>query len=218
MTENIAFVDGYVFIYESRQYQLKSQLKRTKGCQAFAIRRGIEISVEELSETSHPHRPPISRASSSIGSNTEDAPPSSPISADMQPTARALNIEKMGVPQQVIKVACAARKRVIIYRWIDGEYVDCRQISVPDRIRSLAWINSAQLCCVSQRDYYLVNINTEEVSSLFALDGASPQIRLLTISQRNMVTRLPNADEVLVANDSQCFVSQQRYILIVDFE
>ncbi|CAG8539118.1 8928_t:CDS:10, partial [Acaulospora morrowiae] len=111
------------------------------------------------------------------------------------------------IPTIVTRLAVAVRRKLLVLTWEDTEFTNTKELSLPDRVRAMAWVSSDKICLGLATEYALMDISTGALTALFspssAHGGASFSYMGMIGSKvtKPMVTKLPN-DEILLAKDN----------------
>ncbi|CAG8660017.1 8216_t:CDS:10, partial [Dentiscutata erythropus] len=76
-----------------------------------------------------------------------------------------------GIPTIVTRLAVAVKKKVLVFTWKDTEFKDTKDLSSPDRIKTMAWVSHNQICLGLANEYSLININTGATTGLLMPSG-----------------------------------------------
>ncbi|KAK9323087.1 hypothetical protein V1517DRAFT_321451 [Lipomyces orientalis] len=129
----------------------------------------------------------------------------------------------------VSRLVVSARKKLHCYEWQGAELIGSREISIPERPRSLTFIRPDKILCGLVVEYFLVDISASTVSSVFAagrpvgplngaIAGVAANIGDITSSASASARRqgcalaalLPEDDSVLLVNEfSSAFLSAE---------
>ncbi|KAK9366782.1 hypothetical protein V1509DRAFT_628518 [Lipomyces kononenkoae] len=133
------------------------------------------------------------------------------------------------VQRTVSRLVVSAKKKLHCYEWQGAELIGSREISIPERPRSLTFIRPDKVLCGMVVDYFLVDISASTVSSVFAagrpvghLNGAIAGVAAnigdiastASASARRqgcaLATLLPDDDSALLVNEfSSAFLSAE---------
>ncbi|KAK9239635.1 hypothetical protein V1525DRAFT_397966 [Lipomyces kononenkoae] len=133
------------------------------------------------------------------------------------------------IQRTVSRLVVSAKKKLHCYEWQGAELIGSREISIPERPRSLTFIRPDKILCGMVVDYFLVDISASTVSSVFAagrpvgplngaIAGVAANIGDITstasASARRqgcaLATLLPEDDSVLLVNEfSSAFLSAE---------
>ncbi|VVT49749.1 uncharacterized protein SAPINGB_P002424 [Magnusiomyces paraingens] len=129
----------------------------------------------------------------------------------------------------VSRLVVACKRRLVCYEWRDSEFSEFREINMPDRAKSLEFLNPDRLVCgLGSGDYCTVDIPTAEISSIalpepssagththsFASVGISAYIGLGSRSPFPHATALPDDHTAFLAKDTASqFVDEHGHIL-----
>ncbi|KAF9213277.1 Vacuolar morphoproteinsis protein 6 [Podila verticillata] len=132
------------------------------------------------------------------------------------------------IPQVITRLAVAVRRKIIVFSWQDSEFIDTKEFTIknPDRVKTVEWIGTQNLCMGFDNEYALMDCKTGEVTPLFSptspsLQGALGATFETTLSTLNnlssmatgglmgfgskpgkpLITRLPN-DEILLGKEN----------------
>ncbi|KAG0198890.1 Vam6/Vps39-like protein [Mortierella sp. GBA30] len=130
------------------------------------------------------------------------------------------------IPQVITRLAVAVRRKIIVFSWQDSEFMDTKEFSVPDRVRTMEWVGTQNLCMGFDNEYALMDCKTSVLTPLFSPTSPSAQGALgstleSTLSTLNtfsslatgglmgfgskpgkpLITRLPN-DEILLGKEN----------------
>ncbi|KAF9913772.1 Vacuolar morphogenesis protein 6 [Lobosporangium transversale] len=79
------------------------------------------------------------------------------------------------VPQVITRLAVAVRKKIIVFSWQDSEFMDTKEYSIPDRVRTMEWVGTQNLCMGFDNEYALMDCKTSALTTLFSPSSASNQ-------------------------------------------
>ncbi|KAF8975925.1 Vam6/Vps39-like protein [Entomortierella lignicola] len=130
------------------------------------------------------------------------------------------------VPQVVTRLAVAVGRKIIVFTWQDSEFTETKEHSIPDRVRSMEWVGTQNLCMGFDNEYALMDCKTSVLTPLFSPASPSTQGALgstleSTLNTLNtfsslatrglmgfgskpgkpLITRLPN-DEILLGKEN----------------
>ncbi|KAG0263458.1 Vam6/Vps39-like protein [Mortierella polycephala] len=130
------------------------------------------------------------------------------------------------IPQVVTRLAVAVRRKIIVFTWQDSEFMDTKEFSIPDRVRTMEWVGTQNLCMGFDNEYALMDCKTSVLKPLFSPTSPSAQGALgstleSTLNTLNtfsslatgglmgfgskpgkpLITRLPN-DEILLGKEN----------------
>ncbi|KAF9387750.1 Vam6/Vps39-like protein [Podila verticillata] len=130
------------------------------------------------------------------------------------------------IPQVITRLAVAVRRKMIVFSWQDSEFMDTKEFSIPDRVKTVEWIGTQNLCMGFDNEYALMDCKTGVLTPLFSptspsLQGALGATFETTLSTLNnlssmatgglmgfsskpgkpLITRLPN-DEILLGKEN----------------
>ncbi|CAO3689464.1 unnamed protein product [Umbelopsis ramanniana] len=120
--------------------------------------------------------------------------------------------EEDGIPMLMTRLAVAVRKKLFIFVWKDTEFLETKELNIPDRIKAMAWVGPTKICLGFSGEYVLMDVETKVLTELFAPsgppDGSGPMSTLnnlynMSIGSRGgkpLVTKIPN-NEMLLAKD-----------------
>ncbi|KAI9289950.1 vacuolar sorting protein 39 domain 2-domain-containing protein [Umbelopsis sp. AD052] len=120
--------------------------------------------------------------------------------------------EEDGIPMLMTRLAVAVRKKLFIFVWKDTEFLETKELNIPDRIKAMAWVGPTKICLGFSGEYVLMDVETKVLTELFAPsgppDGSGPMSALnnlynMSIGSRGgkpLVTKIPN-NEMLLAKD-----------------
>ncbi|KAF9438235.1 Vam6/Vps39-like protein [Entomortierella beljakovae] len=134
---------------------------------------------------------------------------------------------KEGAPPEIIsRLAVAIGRKIVVHSWQDSEFMDTKEFSIPDRVRTMEWVGTQNLCIGFDNEYALMDCNTSVLTPLFSPSSPSNQGALgstleSTLSTLNtfstmatrglmgfgskpgkpLITRLPN-DEILLGKEN----------------
>ncbi|KAF9156153.1 Vacuolar morphoproteinsis protein 6 [Linnemannia schmuckeri] len=131
-----------------------------------------------------------------------------------------------GFPQVVTRLAVAVKRKVIVFSWQDSEFMSTKDFPVPDRVRTMEWVGTQNLCMGFDSEYALMDCKTSVLTPLFSPTSPSVQGALgstleSTLNTLNtfsslatgglmgfgskpgkpLITRLPN-DEILLGKEN----------------
>ncbi|KAF9960501.1 Vam6/Vps39-like protein [Mortierella alpina] len=129
------------------------------------------------------------------------------------------------IPQVITRLAVAVRRKIIVFSWQDSEFMDTKEFSIPDRVRTMEWVGTQNLCMGFDNEYALMDCKTSVLTPLFSPTSPSAQGALgstleSTLNTLNtfsslatgglmgfgakptkpLITRLPN-DEILLGKE-----------------
>ncbi|KAG0022469.1 Vam6/Vps39-like protein [Entomortierella chlamydospora] len=130
------------------------------------------------------------------------------------------------VPQVVTRLAVAVGRKIYVFSWQDSEFIDTKEYSIPDRVRTMEWVGTQNLCMGFDNEYALMDCKTSVLTPLFSPTSPSNQGALgstleSTLNTLNtfssmatrglmgfgskpgkpLITRLPN-DEILLGKEN----------------
>ncbi|KAG0335759.1 Vam6/Vps39-like protein [Podila horticola] len=130
------------------------------------------------------------------------------------------------IPQVITRLAVAVRRKMIVFSWQDSEFMDTKEFSIPDKVKTVEWIGTQNLCMGFDNEYALMDCKTGVLTPLFSptspsLQGALGATFETTLSTLNnlssmatgglmgfgskpgkpLITRLPN-DEILLGKEN----------------
>ncbi|KAF9585929.1 Vacuolar morphogenesis protein 6 [Lunasporangiospora selenospora] len=137
-----------------------------------------------------------------------------------------IEIQDELIPQVVTRLAVAVRRKILVFSWQDSEFKDTKEYSVPDRVRTMEWVGTQNLCIGFDSEYALMDCKTSVLTPLFSPSSPSAQSALgstleSTLNTLNnfsslatgglmgfgskpgkpLITRLPN-DEILLGKEN----------------
>ncbi|KAI1318862.1 Vacuolar morphogenesis protein 6 [Mortierella claussenii] len=129
------------------------------------------------------------------------------------------------LPQVITRLAVAVRKRIIVFSWQDSEFSDTKEYTIPDRVRTMEWVGTQNLCIGFDNEYALMDCKTSVLTPLFSPTstnnqgaiGSTLESTLNTLNNfsalatgglmglgtkpgKPLITRLPN-DEILLGKE-----------------
>ncbi|KAF9984824.1 Vam6/Vps39-like protein [Mortierella antarctica] len=129
------------------------------------------------------------------------------------------------IPQVITRLAVAVRRKIIVFSWQDSEFMDTKEYTVTDRVRTMEWVGTQNLCMGFDNEYALMDCKTSVLTPLFSPTSPSAQGALgstleSTLNTLNtfsslatgglmgfgakptkpLITRLPN-DEILLGKE-----------------
>ena len=202
-----ALVDGVVCLYDLETLALRSSLARTKGASCFLVSRVIEnVST---TRTQSAGLPPAS-LSASQSQTSLDQP--SPADSPGLPAAQVSASEDPGIPAMVTRLIVAVKRKLIVFRWADTDYLDSSEyaLSSSDRVRSMEMLGKYELCLALSKDYCIYDLQARLMRTLFPISGLpfgtdsaalasrGPGDLLSVASFKPLITSISNGNEVLV--------------------
>lgn len=122
----------------------------------------------------------------------------------------------------VSRLVVACRRRLICYEWRDSEFTEYKEINMPDRIKSLSFLQLDKVVCGLNSDYCIVDVHTGAISNV-ALPGThahssftSVGISYMGIGGRSPFphsTALHDHTAFLVKDAASQFVDEQGHLL-----
>ncbi|KAK7203859.1 hypothetical protein BZA70DRAFT_259594 [Myxozyma melibiosi] len=133
------------------------------------------------------------------------------------------------VQRSVSRLVVAAKKKLHCYEWQGAELIGSKEITVPERPRSLTFIKPDRILCGLVVEYFVVDIPASQVSPIFAagrpvgaidgvLAGVAANIGSITSSSSAssrkqgcaLAARLPEDESVVLVNEfSSAFFSSE---------
>lgn len=115
------------------------------------------------------------------------------------------------IPVLTTRLAVAVRKKLLVFIWKDTQFCETKELNIPDRIKSMAWVEATKICLGFMSEYSLMDVEEGQLTELFALAGpeVGPMGALnnfynnMSIGLRGgkpMITKIPN-NEMLLARD-----------------
>eukprot|EP01120_Amphizonella_sp_Union-15-10_P015169 TRINITY_DN7730_c0_g1_i1.p1 TRINITY_DN7730_c0_g1~~TRINITY_DN7730_c0_g1_i1.p1 ORF type:complete len:877 (+),score=183.62 TRINITY_DN7730_c0_g1_i1:97-2727(+) len=83
------------------------------------------------------------------------------------------SIDKTG---NQLKICAAMKKRLIIFSWVNKTFVEVKELSIPDQVKSLVWCGSYSLCVGFKKEYNLIDIQTGGMVELFPVGKSGAPI------------------------------------------
>ncbi|KAG0294172.1 Vam6/Vps39-like protein [Linnemannia gamsii] len=80
-----------------------------------------------------------------------------------------------GFPQVVTRLAVAVRRKVIVFSWQDSEFMSTKDFPVPDKVKSMEWVGTQNLCMGFDNEYALMDYKTSVLTTLFSPTSPSVQ-------------------------------------------
>eukprot|EP00158_Paraphelidium_tribonemae_P009488 Partr_v1_DN28880_c1_g1_i1_m33894 putative vacuolar protein sorting 39 homolog (S. cerevisiae) len=103
-------------------------------------------------------------------------------------SANEASVELQGTPAIVIRLVVACKKRLLVYRWVDSDYLDVVEIPINDKVRSMAALGSYEICVALSRDYCLVDLQTRNLRVLFPIAGGPGASSFATVTASSNAT------------------------------
>ena len=97
----------------------------------------------------------------------------------------------LNAPDKPIRMVVSARKKLIIFEWAGDDFAEVKELSVPDKARSIAWCGD-RFCVGFTKEYNMISMNSGIMTDIFPNKGLRP-----------IATKLPN-NELLLCKDSAC--------------
>ncbi|KAI8394304.1 vacuolar sorting protein 39 domain 2-domain-containing protein [Radiomyces spectabilis] len=115
------------------------------------------------------------------------------------------------IPMLITRLGVAVRKKLLVFVWKDTEFFETKELNIPDRIKTMAWVGTTKICLGFAAEYALMDVEEGQLTELFAPTGpaeAGPMSTLnslynMSIGSRGgkpLVTKIPN-NEMLLARD-----------------
>ncbi|RIA80537.1 CNH domain-containing protein [Glomus cerebriforme] len=123
-----------------------------------------------------------------------------------------INEDSKGIPIIVTRLAVGVKKRLLVFTWRDTEFTDTQELQLPDKIRTMVWVNDEKVCLGFTNEYALININSGVMIDLFgpssAPGGASfgSYMGIGARTNKPLITKLPNDEILLVKDNMSIFV------------
>ncbi|KAG0343692.1 Vam6/Vps39-like protein [Podila humilis] len=137
-----------------------------------------------------------------------------------------IEIQDGFIPQVITRLAVAVRRKMIVFTWQDSEFMETKEFSIPEKVKTVEWIGTQKLCMGFDNEYALMDCKTGDLTPLFSptspsLQGALGATFENTLSTLNnlssmatgglmgfgskpgkpLITRLPN-DEILLGKEN----------------
>ncbi|KAI7829554.1 vacuolar sorting protein 39 domain 2-domain-containing protein [Gamsiella multidivaricata] len=136
-----------------------------------------------------------------------------------------IEIQDGFAPQVITRLAVAVRRKIVVFSWQDSEFMDTKEFSIPDRVRTMEWVGTHNLCMGFDNEYALMDCRTSVLTPLFSPSpqtnqgalGSTLESTLNTLNSfsslatgglmgfgskpgKPLITRLPN-DEILLGKE-----------------
>ena len=94
-----------------------------------------------------------------------------------------------GGADKPVRIVVSARKKLIIFEWTGDDFIELKELAVPDKARSIVWCGD-RLCVGFTKEYNMISMNSGIMTDIFPNKGLRP-----------IATKLPN-NELLLCRDS----------------
>lgn len=71
-----------------------------------------------------------------------------------------------GYMSTVTRLVVASKRKLLCYEWQDSEFLECKEVLLPDKIRSLSFANVDKVVVGLSSDYCIVDIPTSSISNV----------------------------------------------------
>ncbi|EXX74415.1 Vam6p [Rhizophagus irregularis DAOM 197198w] len=122
------------------------------------------------------------------------------------------NVEISEDNEGIPMIAVGVRKKLLVFTWRDTEFICTQELSIPDRIKTMVWVNGDKVCLGLTNEYVLIDVNSGVMTELFASHntpgGASFAYMGMSIgakANKPLVTKLPQGEILLVKDNMSIF-------------
>lgn len=190
----IVLADSVVYVYDMETWTLDETLGKTKGATTFEIMFGVRGAPN----SSESHTPD----SEQQGSN--------------QSGPAGKESEEEGYLSTVTRLVVAAKRKLLCYKWQDSEFVEFKEVMLPDKIRSLSFVTVDKVVTGLNSDYCIVDLSSFSIINITLSGSHSNSSGLssyigLGIGGRSPFPHsigLPDATALLVKDTNSEFIDQ----------
>lgn len=129
--------------------------------------------------------------------------------------------ESDGAPVMISRLLVACKSRLVCYEWQDAEFTEYKELHLPDRIKTITFLNPDKAVCGLASDYCIVDVPTSSVSNI-VLPGSHESsfttfgISYIGIGGRQttpLSVKLPNSTALLVKDTTSQFIDFEGQLL-----
>ena len=109
------------------------------------------------------------------------------------------------IPTLITKVAIGARKKLLFYAWKDTQFIDVKDLVIPDKLLAVVWCNSRCLALGFPKEYLIVDAVTGHVTELFPVSKGKP-----------LLTKIGFEEQLLIGKESNSSLMKQTLAFMWD--
>lgn len=117
---------------------------------------------------------------------------------------RHLGEDSISVMISRLLVAC--KTRLVCYEWRDSEFTEYKELHLPDRIKTISFINPDKAVCGLASDYCIVDVPTSNVSNIVLPGSHNASFTSLGMSYIGIGGRQPTPHSVMLPNETALLV------------
>ena len=129
-------------------------------------------------------------------------------------TSGVRHIDEDSIPVMISRLLVACKTRLVCYEWRDAEFTEYKELHLPDRIKTITFLNPDKAVCGLASDYCIVDIPSSSVSNIVLPGSHDSSFKSLGMSYIGIGGRQPTPHSVRLPNDTALLVKDLNFQFI----
>lgn len=121
-------------------------------------------------------------------------------------TSGVRHIGEDSISVMISRLLVACKTRLVCYEWRDSEFTEYKELHLPDRIKTISFINPDKAVCGLASDYCIVDVPTSNVSNIVLPGSHNASFTSLGMSYIGIGGRQPTPHSVMLPNETALLV------------